>query len=108
MRFPPSFTGFWPLLFLSCVCCGKDPELIEKRDRLQAEIVRLQEEVALAEAKLKDMPEDESKELEAAEEQLDAIASKAVQLEYEVDELRRRKADLEKEYAEYQEKYPIN
>lgn len=95
-------------MFIFCVSCEKDPELLEKRDRQQAEIARLQSEVALAEVNLRDMPEDKSDELKAAESNLDVLASEAVQLESEVAKLRQRKAALEEEYAAYQKKYPIN
>lgn len=96
------------MVFLACASCKDDSELVAKRDRQRTEIARLQGEVALAQERLKNMPEDKGEELKMAEKQLNELALEANRLDSEVSELQERKADLEKEFARYKEKYPLN
>jgi septal ring factor EnvC (AmiA/AmiB activator) len=98
----------WVVLFLACASCSDDPELVAKRELQRTEIARLQGDVALAEERLRNMPEDKGEDLKAAEKQLNELASEANKLDAEIAELQQRKADLEKELAQYKEKYPLN
>lgn len=96
------------MVFFACTSCKDDPELIAKREQQRTEIARLQGEVALAKERLGHMPKDKGAQLKMAEKQLQELALEANKLEAEVSEMQRRKADLEKEFAQYKEKYPLN
>ncbi len=96
------------MIFLACASCKDDPDLVAKRDRQGIEIARLQGEVALAQERIKNMPEDMGDELTVAETQLQELALEANRLDSEIAELQGRKAELERDFAAYKEKYPLN
>ncbi len=100
--------GAWIILFFACASCSDDPELVAKRELQRTEIARLQGEVALAEERLRNMPEDKGEDLKAAEKQLNELASEANKLEAKIAELQQRKTDLEARIAQYKVKYPLN
>jgi septal ring factor EnvC (AmiA/AmiB activator) len=96
------------MALLLCTSCKNDAELDAKRQHQEAEIVRLQGEIALVKEKLGNMPSDKTSHLLTAESQLKDLAMEANRLEADVAELQQRKADLEKEFAKYKRKYPLD
>ncbi len=93
---------------MSLVSCGDDPQLVAKRESQKTEIARLSGELALIEEKLKNLPPDVSKELEAARAKADAQIVEVTRLESGLAQLEARRDDLKAEFDAYRAKYPIN
>jgi septal ring factor EnvC (AmiA/AmiB activator) len=92
---------------LSGVSCGEDPALVRKRDEQRAEITKLESELALLKEKLKDLPEDRSKELAAAKAKAAAQAEDLARLETEIAAMEKEKSELEKKFSDYRSKYVL-
>lgn len=97
------------LLLLPCflVSCEEDPELVRKRDEQRAAITRLEAELAVLEEKLDKAPEDRGAELEQLETQTQSDQAAIAELEKELSDLSAKKRQLEREFAAYKRKYPI-
>ncbi len=97
------------LLALTATACNKqDPKLLEKRLQQEVEIKELNGELALLTEKIKNLPEDVSGQVKAAEEDLEEKNGEVARLEKEIDALTKEKEKLESELDEYKNKYPIN
>ena len=94
------------LATLGLAACGSS-ELEVKRDRQAAEIARLDGELALIQEKLKDAPPDPGVPLEEARKEADKQSKEIDRFETEIAELEATKASLDKEFAEFREKYPL-
>ncbi|QTN31350.1 hypothetical protein HZ994_03060 [Akkermansiaceae bacterium] len=92
------------LLFVSC---GEDPELVRKHGEQEAEIAKLKGELALAEERLKNLPEDKTSELKAAESETRALQAEHTKLTQEVADLEAEHKSLREEYEAYQRKYAL-
>lgn len=92
---------------LLCCSCGDAPELVAKRERQKTEISRLKGELAIIEEKLKNMPPDVSKDLEAARKKAEEQTAEINSLETEIKELQSRKRALQSEFDSYRAKYQL-
>ena len=95
------------LLALSCVSCGDNPELVEKREKQKAEIVRLTGELTLIDEKLNNMPPDVTAELVEAKLLAVKQSAEVADLEIEIERLTARKISLLAEFEAYKAKYQI-
>lgn len=92
---------------LCFVSCKQDPALVEKREKQKTEITRLKGEIALMEEKLKQVPPDVSKELEAARKLSKEQVAEIERLDAEITGLQARKASLQQEFDNYRAKYQV-
>ena len=107
MKPPPRTLLLLSLAALACASCGKDPELVAKRERQQTEIARLRGEVALMEEKLKHAPPDVSAELTKEKDQAEMLTAEIARLEAEISDLQQRKHAVQAEFDSYRAKYQV-
>lgn len=107
MKYPTFVRFISAIVAISCVSCGDDPKLVEKRDRQKAEIARLTGELALIEEKLKNMPADVSEDLATAKKEAERQAAEIARMESELTELAARKRTLQAEFDAYRVKYQL-
>jgi hypothetical protein len=108
MKSMPSPIPFVLAAALVCASCGQDPKLVEKREKQKAEIAALKGELALIEAKLKNLPPDVSDDLAAAKKEAAERSGEVRKLEAEVAALEDRKRSLQADYDAYRAKYRVN
>lgn len=87
--------------------CGDPPELVEKREKQLAEIARLRGELALVEEKIATIPEDRSKDLDAARLEAEGQASQLKDLEEQILHLEARKREIDDQFEAYRRKYVV-
>jgi septal ring factor EnvC (AmiA/AmiB activator) len=87
--------------------CGDNPELVEKRERQNAELAQLRGELALVEEKLKNMPPDRSEELAEARAESANQEAELARLNAEIMELEARRKAIDAEFQEYRRKYAV-
>lgn len=92
---------------LFCPSCHDDPQLVEKREKQKAEIVRLNGELALIEEKLKNLPPDVSEQLPEAKAISEKQSAEIASLQSEVASLDARKRALQAEFDAYRVKYQV-
>lgn len=107
MNFPPFASLVVIAVAMLCGSCGDDPELVEKRDRQEAEITRLKGELAVMEEQLGKMPPDVSLELEKAGKQEREQLAEIARLDAEVAGVTAKKRALQAEFDSYRAKYPL-
>lgn len=108
MKAPVSPIAMVLVAALACASCGEDPKLVEKREKQKAEIATLKGDLALIEAKLKNLPPDVSADLAAAKKEATDRAGEVKELESEVAALEDRKRSLQADYDAYRAKYHAN
>lgn len=86
--------------------CKDDSELIAKSEKQKEEITRLRHEITLVETRLRNIPEDKSDDVAAAEAKLKQLTFETNKVDSEITELQREKDSLDQELAEFKKKYP--
>jgi septal ring factor EnvC (AmiA/AmiB activator) len=89
------------------ISCGDDPQLVAKHESQKIELARLQEELAVTEREIKNLPPDVSKELVELRAQVDAQIEEVTRLESEIARLEASRDELKEQYDQYRQKYPI-
>jgi septal ring factor EnvC (AmiA/AmiB activator) len=92
---------------LPFAACNEDPELVRKRGEQEAEMAKLSGEIALVEERLKNVPPDQSAELEAAKRETKKLEEEHKSLSAEVAELEAEHQSLKNEHEEYKRKYTV-
>ncbi|MES2982634.1 MAG: hypothetical protein V4727_10000 [Verrucomicrobiota bacterium] len=93
---------------MALVSCKDDPNLVIKRQQQEAQLLELDQELQSLEQQLKKKPKDVSVEIAVTKDELTVLQKEAARLESEIVLLREKKLLLEKEFADYRKKYPIN
>ncbi|MBC7980074.1 MAG: hypothetical protein H7Y36_05880 [Armatimonadetes bacterium] len=91
------------LLVMAC----EDPALVKQRGEQEAEIAKLRGELALVQERLKNLPPDQSNELDAATVESERLEQQHKQLTEEVAKLEAEHKQLQQQYEAYQAKYDI-
>ncbi len=94
-------------LFILSSCGGEDPALVKKHGEQQAEIARLNGELALLQERLKNLPPDQSNELTKAVGDSEKLEEERSRLEGEVVVLEAEHKELVDKFEEYKRKYAI-
>jgi len=87
--------------------CGEDPELVKKHGEQQAEIAKLNGELALINARLKNLPPDESAALKKSLAETEKLEAERSSLAGEVAALEAEQKELLGKYEDYKRKYSI-
>lgn len=92
---------------MALAACGDNPELVEKRERQNAELAELRGELALVEEKLRNMPPDRSEELAEALAESANQEAELARLNAEIEELEARRRAVDLEFQEYRRRYAV-
>jgi septal ring factor EnvC (AmiA/AmiB activator) len=106
MNFSILSCSFAMLVALCCTSCS-DPELVEKREKQKAELVRLKGELALVSEKLKNLPPDVTAQLVEAKKLSEKQTGEVTALETEIAALETKKKSLQSEFDVYKLKYQV-
>lgn len=87
--------------------CREDPELVKKHSEQQAEIAKLNGELIMLEERLKNVPPDQSAELNKTAAEADKLEAEHDLLSSEVAALEAEHKALLQKYADYKRKYAI-
>lgn len=93
------------LLFLSCD--SEDSALIQRHGEQQAEIAKLDGELSLLQARLKNIPVDQSSELNNTIEEGEKLETELSQLKANVVSLEAEHKELTEKFEDYKRKYSI-
>ncbi len=88
-------------------CGGEDPKLVKRHGEQQAEIARLNGELALLQERLKNLPPDQSNELSKTVEVSEKLEEERSRLEGEVVVLEAEHKELVEKFEDYKRKYAI-
>jgi outer membrane murein-binding lipoprotein Lpp len=95
------------LACLVVASCGDKPELVAKREQQNAEIHKLDGELAILQDKLDHMPADRSDELKKLKEDSSANKAAIANLESEISDLEAQRKALQDKFDEYRHKYVV-
>lgn len=88
-------------------CESEDPALVKKHGEQQAEIAKLDGELALLQERLKNLPEDQTGELSKSKEEMEKLEAQRSGLEREVVSLEAEHKELVEKFEAYKIKYSI-
>ncbi len=96
-------------LCMACFCpsCKENPKLVEERAKQKVEIARLKGDLAIIEEKLKNLPPDQSADLEKARKSAEEQTAEVAKLEAELSGLSARKRALQSEFDTYRAKHAL-
>lgn len=87
--------------------CGDDPELVKKHGEQESEIAKLNGELSLLNARLKNLPPDDSAKLEKSMAEAAKLEDERTRLSNEVAILEAEHNELLEKYEDYKIKYSI-
>ncbi len=92
---------------LALTSCGDDPQLVQKHGEQQAEIARLEGELALLQERLKNVPPDQSGELKDTVAEAAKLESERERLSEDVSALEAEHKALLEKFEDYKRKYAV-
>ena len=98
----------WLALVPLFASCGSDPDLVEKRDALAAEVAKQEQELKDLRNQLSDeVSSDLDGQLDKASKQLTELRAEQSRLEDDLKSKREESQTLESRFTAFREKYPI-
>jgi len=87
--------------------CGDDPALVRKREEQKTEIRLLDGELKILQEKIASLPPDRTTEVAKLKQDSELQQEQIATLETEIEGLRKKKTEIEKEHEAYRRKYVV-